>query len=209
MSEVTLGQNIRKYRKKLKLTQEELGIKIGVHPNSIRRWEKGERYPTFAYIEALANALEISANDLTKEDEMCTETKTVSSSELEVAELIRKQLLSDGDNYTAQDILDDIHNVTEMNSTKSKVNETLGLLIMNYRINKCMSTKQLADYLAIIEQKVIEFESGKRPVDFGTLIILCQLFGEKFSNSIAKMIIGNGNKNKTNNDSKTSKMNAF
>ncbi len=41
---MTLGERIRTARKE-KYTQEELAEMIGVHVNTLRRWERGERSP--------------------------------------------------------------------------------------------------------------------------------------------------------------------
>ena len=40
-----LGKNIKKLREKLGLSQEELAQKIGMHSNTIARWERDEVDP--------------------------------------------------------------------------------------------------------------------------------------------------------------------
>jgi len=66
MKDVTgyVGAQIRKYRKMRKLTQKELGMKIGVKHNTISSYESGTNEPEQNTLFAIADALEISINDL-------------------------------------------------------------------------------------------------------------------------------------------------
>jgi transcriptional regulator with XRE-family HTH domain len=59
-----LGDNIRKFRLKKGLTQQQLAELIGVKHNSISDWEKGNIKPNPVKVELLMGALEVSANDL-------------------------------------------------------------------------------------------------------------------------------------------------
>lgn len=38
---MSLGEVIRKYRKELNMTQEEMAEKLGVTPPAVNKWEKG------------------------------------------------------------------------------------------------------------------------------------------------------------------------
>jgi transcriptional regulator with XRE-family HTH domain len=51
-------------RKKKKFTQQRLAILVGVDVRSIRRWEKGERYPGPQEMQALAQALGVPIREL-------------------------------------------------------------------------------------------------------------------------------------------------
>ncbi|MCD4811092.1 helix-turn-helix domain-containing protein [bacterium] len=62
-----IGENIRKYRKRLKLTQDELADKVGITWEMISRYERGESSP-MNQIDKLANALSVSAGDLVDGD---------------------------------------------------------------------------------------------------------------------------------------------
>lgn len=55
----TFGQNLHDARKKAGLTQKELAEKSGISLSSIKRYEKGEREPTWTIIETLATTLNI------------------------------------------------------------------------------------------------------------------------------------------------------
>lgn len=61
---MSLGQNIRKYRKELKLTQEELAKKVGVIQSNVYRWERDIVVPSLETIKKIANALEVSVDGL-------------------------------------------------------------------------------------------------------------------------------------------------
>ncbi|CEG23168.1 LexA repressor [Planococcus massiliensis] len=58
-----VGQQIRKFRKAKKLTQKELGLKIGVKHNTISSYENGTNEPDQDMIFAIAHALEVNIND--------------------------------------------------------------------------------------------------------------------------------------------------
>lgn len=64
MDKQNTGDKIREYRKLAGLTQQELAQKSGISMMSIRRYEKGERNPTYETISKIANALETSITSL-------------------------------------------------------------------------------------------------------------------------------------------------
>ena len=51
----TLSEQIREWRKKRGLTQEELAEKIGVAMNTVSRWEIGQSYPHRRFIQDMIN----------------------------------------------------------------------------------------------------------------------------------------------------------
>ena len=89
-----LGKNIKKLREKLGLSQEELAQKIGMHSNTIARWERDEVDPRGTSMWKLAKALNVSSATLLTGDENISEIEanntlgmdmhgiTISSSEL-------------------------------------------------------------------------------------------------------------------------------
>lgn len=58
------GRNVRKYRKRKKLTQEQLAELCGMQPNSISRIEKGSAGTKMSVLKSLSNALEVSPDAL-------------------------------------------------------------------------------------------------------------------------------------------------
>jgi len=61
---VTVGGNIKKTRKAKKLTQQQLADKLDLSLMSVRRYESGERELKLDMIKRIADALDISVNDL-------------------------------------------------------------------------------------------------------------------------------------------------
>ena len=59
-----LGQNIKKVRKRLGLSQEHLAYKAGVSRSFMSDCETGRRNPTVEIISRLSAALEVQATEL-------------------------------------------------------------------------------------------------------------------------------------------------
>lgn len=68
---MTLGEKIKALRKK-KFTQEELADRLGIHVNTLVRWERGDRNPTADKLKELATALGTTADYLINETEDST-----------------------------------------------------------------------------------------------------------------------------------------
>ena len=65
---MTLGNNIKKYRKMLKLSQEDLAKKSNLYRNSIYNYENNKRQPSIETLNKIATALGVTVNDLIKND---------------------------------------------------------------------------------------------------------------------------------------------
>ena len=61
---VRLGKKIKKFRKELKMTQEELAEKVKLHYTSLSRIERGETNPPVQTVRRIAQALKKSLKDL-------------------------------------------------------------------------------------------------------------------------------------------------
>lgn len=57
-----LPENLKKYRIKKNLTQEEVAEFLGITPQSVSKWERGESYPDITFLPALANIFETSVD---------------------------------------------------------------------------------------------------------------------------------------------------
>lgn len=55
-----LPENIKKYRISKSLTQEDVAEYLGITPQSVSKWERGETYPDVTLLPALANIFETS-----------------------------------------------------------------------------------------------------------------------------------------------------
>ncbi len=65
--EIKIGDRIRAYRIKQKMTVKELAEKIGEHQPSITRFENDQRQPDLDKLVKICRALEITPNDLLRE----------------------------------------------------------------------------------------------------------------------------------------------
>lgn len=57
--ETKLGRNIRKYRKKLKISQENLAFEAKIERSYISAIERGKRNPSIQVISKIAKALKV------------------------------------------------------------------------------------------------------------------------------------------------------
>ena len=62
------GEQVRRARERLGLSQDELAVRCSTHRNYIGGIERGERNPTLLKVLAIAEALEISPNALLSAD---------------------------------------------------------------------------------------------------------------------------------------------
>jgi transcriptional regulator with XRE-family HTH domain len=59
-----LGPNLREARERLRLTQEQVGERSGVHTGEVSRIETGKRDPQASTVERLAKAVEVTPGQL-------------------------------------------------------------------------------------------------------------------------------------------------
>ena len=62
---MTLGQRISEYRKKLGISQEELGARLGVSRQAVSKWETDIASPDMENLLALSREFGISVAELT------------------------------------------------------------------------------------------------------------------------------------------------
>lgn len=65
-----IGKKLEFYRKKAFLTQEDLADKMNVSRQTIYKWEHNLAYPELRKLELLTKILNISFDDLLKQEEM-------------------------------------------------------------------------------------------------------------------------------------------
>ena len=65
---IKFGERVREIRKEKGLSQEELSFKADLHRTYIGMIERAEKNITLVNIEKIANALEVSINDLFNTD---------------------------------------------------------------------------------------------------------------------------------------------
>jgi len=77
MDKYKFGDFIYQRRKKIGLTQEELGRKLGVTNKAVSKWEVGETLPEVTMLEPLANTLQVTVDELLKQTIKKEEEKKV------------------------------------------------------------------------------------------------------------------------------------
>ena len=62
--ELFIGETVKRVRRQRDLTQEEVAAHLGVSPQSVSKWERGEGYPDITMLPALANYFGVSVDEL-------------------------------------------------------------------------------------------------------------------------------------------------
>jgi len=101
---LTIGENIRSFRKKNDLTQEALADRLGVTYQSISRWENGTTYPDLELIPAIAETLSVTIDELLGMPQIEKEKRAVQAFD----ELRRECIKRDYDAEKIVDFLRDI-----------------------------------------------------------------------------------------------------
>ena len=101
---LTIGENIRNYRKKNDLTQEEFAERLGVTYQSVSRWENGNTYPDIELLPAIAKVLEITLDELMGMTEEQKETRAIEAFDSLRRECIKKD-------YDAEKIIEFIRDI--------------------------------------------------------------------------------------------------
>lgn len=74
-----LGKTITDYRKKLNLTQKELGEQLNVSPQAVSKWENGQAEPDASTIKKLCEIFKISTDELLGNTAPAEETVTTTA----------------------------------------------------------------------------------------------------------------------------------
>lgn len=64
-----LGKKIAEVRRRSRLTQNDLAVKVGVTAQAVSKWEQGKSCPDIAILDEIADALGISLFELLGMDE--------------------------------------------------------------------------------------------------------------------------------------------
>lgn len=100
--ELILNERLKKLRKTLDLTQQELADKLGVKRNTVAQWEIGRNEPSDAIIFSICREFDVNKEWLrTGEGEMFV----IRSDEEEIAAFLGDVLAEEGETYKKQLIL--------------------------------------------------------------------------------------------------------
>ena len=96
-----IAENIKALRKNLDMTQEEVAAIIGVSPQSVSKWERGDTYPDITLLPSLANLYKVSVDALIGMDK-------INAAQARTAIFIKGQkCLREGDNSGAATVFEE------------------------------------------------------------------------------------------------------
>lgn len=64
MGVITFGENLKRFREKVKLTQREVASMLQISRQSISKWENNQALPTIDLLVPLTNILNCTLDDL-------------------------------------------------------------------------------------------------------------------------------------------------
>lgn len=86
---MSIGENIKKYRKQAELTQKELAEKANLSESAIKYYESNRRNPKLETLDKIGDALGISINYLTSKEEK----KALITEEIQETKQLLEQLM--------------------------------------------------------------------------------------------------------------------
>lgn len=97
------GANLKSFRSEKGISQEELAKSVGIHPNHLSRYERGQASPSIDVVQKIAVKLDVSLDQLVFGNENNLEGVV---SDRELISLFQKvQVLSDKQKETVKDFL--------------------------------------------------------------------------------------------------------
>lgn len=104
METLSSGQKIRKYRRELDLTQQELGAKAGINFRNLPHYETGRLKPGLKVLSRLAAALNVQVEDLL--DDSLDQEQPVKLRDPDLLRYFRQlEEMSDEDQRTVKHVL--------------------------------------------------------------------------------------------------------
>lgn len=91
MTKGTFGLRLRGFRKKKGLTIEQLAERVGLSTNYLGDVERGKKLPSMATLIRIVNVLDISADELLKDDVNCADYLVDAEISARMANLTQRQ----------------------------------------------------------------------------------------------------------------------
>ena len=104
--ETTFGLKIGEIRRALKLSQQQLGAKLGVGGGAVSKYERGAAEPSISALKILAKLGNITVDELITGNELKEENNQLSDQDKDLLALIQK--LSPGKKELAKIVLKDM-----------------------------------------------------------------------------------------------------
>ena len=91
---MNIGEQIKRYRKEMKLSQKELGERLGVSQQHIAQYENGKRIPKIENIQKIANALDADILDILGDDYYIIEKGIVTNVGMKISKMDESFLIN-------------------------------------------------------------------------------------------------------------------
>lgn len=88
------SENVKYFRKKLHMTQDDLALKIGVKRHTVCDWESGRTEPNIACLKKLASLFNITVDFLLGLDNSCENNEHVVVEKFECSTELEHELLT-------------------------------------------------------------------------------------------------------------------
>ncbi len=98
------AENLKKCRTQLGISQEGLAKKISIHPVQFSRYERGHSVPSIEVVQKIADAMEVSIDQLVYGDQDNKAEQSIADREL-LSMFQKIQLLSERQKETVKDFL--------------------------------------------------------------------------------------------------------
>lgn len=152
---MSIGENIKRIRTEKKMTQKELGDKLGgISQQQIGRWENGNAKPKIDAIQKIAQALGVYLGDIYEDDNL-PNSKTFESFYQQVKqeniprEVKQQKILDYASNILYQELKFENQNITQLNQNTLFYSELIkrDLALLNET-----GQKKVADYAKDLTQ---------------------------------------------------------
>ena len=98
------AENLKKCKTKKGISQEEISKKMSIHPVQFSRYERGQSVPSIEVVQKIADALEVSIDQIVYGDQDNKAEQSISDREL-LSMFKKVQLLSERQKETVKDFL--------------------------------------------------------------------------------------------------------
>ncbi len=98
------AENLKKCRTQRGISQDEIAKKISIHPVQFSRYERGQSVPSIEVVQKIADALEVSIDQLVYGDQDNKAEQSISDREL-LSMFQKIQLLNERQKETVKDFL--------------------------------------------------------------------------------------------------------
>ena len=192
-----IGELICQYRQNRKMTQEEFAFRLGVTPQAVSKWERGNGLPDISLVKGICQILDISANALLgiADSEVVENNNAVMEQEIKNNMFAEPLLLEFGEG-----LIDYVKSGLEtgyINQQRKKLAESTGILMPVLRIKDNLELGKNAYRVLSYDHALYEEELDEEDEDSYRKMIdivsaICQdNYADILNKQIVKIMIDN------------------